>query len=496
MDNTGYGYDDCIETQITEQNINSAPLTLNVNIEKDILQHNKAHNVFASFKLQAQDSPLGFAVRQRINADFVVVLDTSESMKNADKLASVLATIEYLIDVLTEKDRFALVHFNEKATVLFSLDYVTNENKSLLLCILQNIQAIGNTNISDGLFTALSILQARQDDNLPISRILLLTDGLSNRGLSHSDMIQKLREEQLHENLTIHCFGYGKDHSSSCLQAIAFRSPGGLYYYVENSDQIAETFGDCLADTFSTVAYSIHVYIEAFDGCRFIKIRTKYPFKTIKQMKKYYGALGSMYYQESRSVLMRLSLRALQTGPHKIFQVTVSYRSAIDNIKYSHKKLIVIQRKQELQNIPISSEIDRQINRVTAAEAIDKAISAASVKNFGTAEQILHFAIQKISSSNTASDPYCKDLIADLKDCTKCVNNQETFSSDGKHEAHQYSTMHNQERSVGVINHRGNRSKEYGYVTAQQIQESKKASNAIQSYISAYKSNEIDDIFE
>uniref|UniRef100_A0A7S4IHF9 VWFA domain-containing protein n=2 Tax=Vannella robusta TaxID=1487602 RepID=A0A7S4IHF9_9EUKA len=483
MDNIGLGY--CCD--VVETPCDTSPLSLSANIERDTIQHEKAHNVLASFTLQACDSQFGFAVRQRIHADFVVVLDTSDSMKTGQKLASVLATIEYMMDVLSENDRFALVQFDETATVLFGLDYLTAEKKEDILNILQNIRTHGNTNISDGLFTALSILQSREGD-IPISRILLLTDGLSNRGLSHSEMIRKLQHEELDENLTIHCFGYGKDHSSSCLQTIAFRSPGGLYYYIEDSEHIAETFGDCLAGTFSTVAYSIHVELEAFDGCRFIKIRTKFPFRSVKQMKKYVGSLGSMYEQESRSVLMRMSLRGLPKCSQNLFRVTLRYKSAIDHSSYCHRKLVTVARNQEPSNVPMNKELDRQINRVTSAEAIDKAISAASVKNFGTAEQTINCAIQRISTSITSSDPYCRDLIDDLKDCKRCVSSHEIFAKTGIHEAHQYSTMHNQERSVGMRNERSTRNVGYGYCTTQQAMQMEKAAAAISSYLAAYES--------
>jgi len=483
MDNTRFAY--CVD-DISESPSESSPLSLSVNIEKTICSHDTAHNILTSVKLQANGSPFGFAVRQRINADFVVVIDTSDSMKKEKKLVSVLATIEYMMDVLNENDRFALIQFDETATVLFGLDYLTADNKAHILTILQNISTHGNTNISDGLFTALSILGAREGD-IPISRILLLTDGLSNCGLSHSDMIQKLKQEKLDQNLTIHCFGYGKDHSSSCLQTIAFRSPGGLYYFIENSDHIAAIFGDCLAGTFSTVVYSIRMELEAFDGCRFIKIRTKFPFQTHKQMKKYVGSLGSMYEQESRSVLMRLSLRSMKEGIQQLYKVVVTYKSAIDKKTHCIKQTIDVQRKPEPENIPMNEELDRQINRVTSAEAIDNAISAASVKNFGTAEQIIICAIQRISQSITSSDPYCRDLIADLQDCKKCVSSHEVFAKNGIHEAHQYSTMHNQERSVGLRNERSNRTG-YGYSTSQQTVAVEQAAAAISSYLAAYES--------
>ena len=373
-------------------------------------------------------------------------------MKKESKLISILATIEYMLDVLSENDRLALVQFNEKASILFDLDYLTKNNKTKVLQIIQNIKTQRNTNISEGLFTAISILNSRIEKNLPISRILLLTDGHSNCGLGDEEVIEILKEEKLDENLTIHCFGYGKNHSSSFLQMIAFKSPGGLYYYIENVNQIAESFGDCISCTFATVAYSIHVHLEAFDGCRFVKIATKFPFQSVKSMKNYVGYLGSMYSNESKSILMRLSLRKMNEGEHKLFKISLSYKNAFDDRKYVISNIVSIQRYSS--NCLISpfhfsnknKELEKQVHRITAIEAIDHAINAAYVKNFGTAQQIIQSTIQKIYNSSTGSDSYCINLLADLEICKKCVSNQDIFESFGKHKVHQYIAVYNQER--------------------------------------------------
>lgn len=475
-----------------EPQINQHVLSISTNLEKEIMRHDKADNMLASFKIEAHNSRFQSA-KQRIQTDFVVVIDTSNSMKKDSKLVSVLATIEYMLDVLSENDRLALVQFNETASILYDLDYLTMENKTKVLKILQTIRTHRNTNIHDGLFTALSILNSRNEIKLPISRILLLTDGHSNYGFENNEILQQMKQNKFDENLVIHSFGYGKDHCSSFLQMLSFQTSGGLYYYIEDSHHIAESFGYCISCIFSTIAYSVHVNLEAFDGCRFIKIATKYPFQSIKSMKNYIGHLGSIYSNETRSILMRLSLRKMSLqGKHRIFRVSLTYKNAFDHCDYSISKIVSIQRKSvEISSLLSSSaifnkDLDQQVNRITSVEAIDKAIEAAYFNHFESAQKILLNAIQKIYQSATHSHSYSIHLIADLEDCKKCVSNQLIFENYGKHKLHQYSTMYNQERFVCIRNERSRSKKTYGYCSREQRNEIQNASQIVSIYFSAY----------
>lgn len=458
-------------------------------VERQEFQYNEAHNFWAMLKLTAIDGGFSFGVKERIGIDFVVVIDVSKSMNSDNKLPAVLATLEYMMENLTENDRFALVQFNDVATLLFDLLPMNDINKSIVVDILHNIKATGNTNINDGLITGLNILKSRKEENPPISRLFLLTDGLTNRGFSHKQIIKNIKSQNNDDRMTIYCFGYGVDHSSSVLQTIAFSTAGGLYYYVKNSDKIASTFGECLAGIFSTIAYSIRVHLEAFDGCRFVKIRTKYLFNTIQSMKNYIGFLGSMYEQEQRTILMRLSLRDFKSVcEHKLFTISVSYCSAINNLQYKESATVVIQRSQKPKRLFIPLELDVQINRVTSAEAIDFAITSANENNFGIAQQTLLSAIKKISSSSSASEPYCVDLITDLTECIKYVSGPDSFVGSKVHQIHQYSTMYNQERSVG-ISPKKHVNRTYGYTTEQQIIAKKIAEKTVSAYLSNYHHN-------
>ena len=48
-------------------------------------------------------------------------------------------------------------------------------------------------------------------------------------------------------------FGYGTEHDPSVLHAVA-EAGNGLFYYVDNSDSIPESFCDCLGGLLSVAA--------------------------------------------------------------------------------------------------------------------------------------------------------------------------------------------------------------------------------------------------
>ena len=82
------------------------------------------------------------------------------------------------------KDRIALVLFENEAKLYYDINYLTQENKSKIKELINNIHASGGTNIGGGLEIAVEILK-KQKENKTIeegrsSSIILLSDGQDN----------------------------------------------------------------------------------------------------------------------------------------------------------------------------------------------------------------------------------------------------------------------------------------------------------------------------
>lgn len=83
----------------------------------------------------------------------------------------------------------------------------------------------------------------------------------------------------------------------------------GVYYFVEEKEQIASTFGECVAGLLSTRAHHISVTIECHDGSRLVTLATPFHFAEVQPAKKYKVNLELTYRGESKTILFRLSLR-------------------------------------------------------------------------------------------------------------------------------------------------------------------------------------------
>ena len=115
----------------------------------------------------------------RAPLDILVVLDVSGSMSGA-KVATLIETMEFLVEQLGPKDRLCICTFNHSSQQLTPFYLMTNDRKPAVTEIVRALRADGGTNIEGALVHALRILTARQDKNI-VSSVLLLSDGQSSR---------------------------------------------------------------------------------------------------------------------------------------------------------------------------------------------------------------------------------------------------------------------------------------------------------------------------
>lgn len=59
--------------------------------------------------------------------------------------------------------------------------------------------------------------------------------------------------EQIDRQACVFTFGYGGDHDADLLHAVA-EAGNGLFYYIDNSESIPESFCDCLGGLLSVAA--------------------------------------------------------------------------------------------------------------------------------------------------------------------------------------------------------------------------------------------------
>lgn len=212
---------------------------------------------------------IGHKISQRNPTHTIVLLDTSGSMDDGNKLNNVKKSLKFLIKFLLPSDFLSLITFNYNSKIVFENVAVNPSTSEAINMTISNLYASGGTNLSAGLFNVKSVLEHCRHSNIKTS-LILLTDGHTNEGIVRNEdlmnVIRTIRDVPIHSDITINSIGYGEDHNANLLKDIAIHGNGG-YSIVNDLESVATVFGEVLGGMMSCVAQNTSVSIPSSWNC-------------------------------------------------------------------------------------------------------------------------------------------------------------------------------------------------------------------------------------
>ncbi|MCU0453857.1 MAG: VWA domain-containing protein [Bacteroidetes bacterium] len=171
--------------------------------------------------------------RQPLNLS--VVVDRSGSMGDERKIDYARRALHRLIDALRPEDLFSLVIYDDAVKVLARPHRVTDRDR--LHRMVDRITPGGSTNLGGGMIEGLQLAR-RSSDRERINRVILLSDGLANQGITSSSELNRIARQYRSEGVTLTAMGLGLDYNENLMVGLA-ESGGGNYYFIEHPDQMA-----------------------------------------------------------------------------------------------------------------------------------------------------------------------------------------------------------------------------------------------------------------
>jgi Ca-activated chloride channel family protein len=258
------------------------------------------------------------AGQPRPPVNLAVVLDRSGSMEARGKLDYAKKAGALIVDNLQKIDRLAVVEYDDHITVIWPSAPV--ESPEMIKRQIDSLTPRGSTNLTGGMMKGvdevLGHLTAGQ-----VNRVLLLTDGLANQGITHPVEIKRLVREARQKGVIISTLGLGLEYNEDLLQAIA-ESSTGHYYYIENPVQLTGIFQQELTSLFATVAQQVRVTFTPSDAVERVEF---FGYQADAADGGSRVALEDLFAGEKRSLLMRIQLKPLAEGPAEVGQLTLSY---------------------------------------------------------------------------------------------------------------------------------------------------------------------------
>ncbi|MGH8545902.1 MAG: vWA domain-containing protein, partial [Gammaproteobacteria bacterium] len=118
------------------------------------------------------------------------------------------------------------------------------------------MDARGTTALAEGWFRGAEQVALHQDERC-VNRVLLLTDGLANVGVTDPDQLEAHAE--LHRRgIQTTTFGVGADFDEALLERIALAG-GGNFYFIEDAKQIPDFLTSELGEILEVVARDVAI---------------------------------------------------------------------------------------------------------------------------------------------------------------------------------------------------------------------------------------------
>ena len=186
-------------------------------------------------------------------AHVALVLDRSGSMAGR-KIAMAKKAVEHAVRLLNDRDRLALVCYDDEIDTLLAATQATAEAKTLALSRLRATDARGSTDLCGGWLKGASEIGAPEPGNsATVTRVLLLSDGLANQGERNPDALARHAADLRARGVTTSTFGLGADFDEMLMSRLA-TDGGGHFYFIEQPAQIPDFFTSELGEALDVVA--------------------------------------------------------------------------------------------------------------------------------------------------------------------------------------------------------------------------------------------------
>lgn len=337
--------------------------------------------------ITAPPTPPDDASQPRPPLNLALVIDRSGSMSGT-KLSYARKAARFLAGQLTDADRLAIVTFDDEVQLLVPSRRAGDPQP--FIAAINTIHRGGCTALHDGWLAGAEQV-ATNLEPAALNRVLLISDGHTNAGLTDSEQIAEHVAGLTQRGISTSAFGLGLDFDEDLMGAIAAAGDGTLAH-IENPHQLPDLYASELKGLANTAGRKVSIGIRAKNDAEVLDVLNDLP-------RTNYGnhQLPSLRHGQELKVGVRLQLPAWKPN-----QEICSVRLAWDAIGGGERHKLIdhltlpVKAAAEVEQMSSDAQVSEefavlQANRARrqALEQLDRGDLLAAESTLGTSASLL-----------------------------------------------------------------------------------------------------------
>ena len=359
------------------------------------------------------------------NADYTrpamnmsVVIDRSGSM-SGEKIRNAKKAAKHIVDNLNSGDYLSIIIYDQNVTTLHHQARVTN--KSEIKRKIDGIHHRGSTNLMGGAMKGYQEVNKYYRSGY-INRVLLLSDGLANEGITSPAKIKSIVQGKFREeNIAISTFGVGNDYNEDLMTTMA-ESGNGNYYFIEKPGEIASIFKKELNGLMEVVAQNTMLNITVPNS---VKVQKVYGYSHTQRGNKVTIKLNDIFSKETKGILVKYRINPSNMPNSLTFTTSLAYKQASTkrNRTMAVRNYQNYTNRAAVYNENFSEWVDAQVvlNQANykmemAMKAIDRGdyvkgrAMVKETKNYISSKTTLVKKSEELQRAQQANDTYTEEI--------------------------------------------------------------------------------------
>jgi Ca-activated chloride channel homolog len=351
-------------------------------------------------------APAAIETRTRPRVNVAFVLDRSGSMGGQKIELAKQAVIEG-IERLAPDDRFSVVMYDNQIDLVAESRLASTEAKQRAIADLRPVGARGNTNLGGGWLRGAEQVALNQQDGT-VNRVLLLTDGLANEGITDPAELIRHASELRARGIATSTFGVGEDFDEKLLGGMA-DAGGGAFRYIGKAEEIPGLIRSEVGELLEVTARSVELRISGPDGIR-VEPLGSFSFDRV-------GRDGILHLGDlvaDQAVTLAVKLEFPLGEPGREIGVEFAVRDQTGRLDASVTQAWEFASGDSNDRQPRERQVDRVVARTYADRALRDAVDLNRRGQWDEAKSLLRSVARRIRSY-AGDDSILRGIVAELE---------------------------------------------------------------------------------